>query len=100
MQGIMEFMEEDGGRSSKRILDKHWGTVYDSMSSLLSAVAGGVQWFTLVEELMTCSWLFRPIFHAYIILVVFGVLNVITGVFVDKTNKMKQFDRDLAIHNE
>lgn len=62
-----------------------FGTLYDTMVSLFSAVTGGNDWMqygTLLRKVGKGETYFR-IFIFYIGLLLVGVLNVVTGIFVD-----------------
>jgi len=66
-------------------LDKYFGSVPRSSLSLFEALTGGVDWDTLVTPLMNhiSPWM-GVVFVIYISLAFLAVMNVITGIFVQK----------------
>jgi len=92
--------ESDIDDSAKQRLQKHWGSVGKAMLSLILALSGGISWEVLADELEVLGWLLRPLFTAYLLIIIFGVFNVLTAVFVERIMHLKQRDHNLAIHNE
>lgn len=78
-----------------------YGSIMDSMISLFTAVSGGCDWWDLLEPLQTVNATFyTPFFIFYVAFTVFGVLNVLTAIFVDAAGRISEIDRDLVISNE
>merc|ERR1719272_20478 len=69
-----------------------------TMFSLMMAISGGLDWSRILDPLIQISPVYRLLFTFYIVFVVFGVLNVLTGVFLEATHEM--MDRDLVIQDE
>jgi len=74
-----------------------FGTLYSSMLSLFMAISGGDDWRNVMEPIAKVSFWTQFAFVFYIIFMVFGVLNVVTGVFVDKALAISQIDREFTI---
>jgi hypothetical protein len=70
------------------------------MYTLLLSISNGALWEELADEYDNVVPLGRILFALYIIFVCYGILNVVTGVFVEKTAELKLRDRDLAVHKE
>jgi Ca2+-binding EF-hand superfamily protein len=70
------------------------------MYSLLLAISGGRDWELLADEISVVHSSFKLFFAAYVVFVVFGVLNVVIGVFVHRTQQVKLHDKDLAVQEE
>jgi len=77
-----------------------FGTVPDTAISLFSAISGGRDWASLFTPLLEMNMLCGLVFVCYIFFVVFGVLNVVTGAFVDSIRLVSQRDNDLVIEEE
>merc|ERR1712241_936556 len=65
------------------------------MFSLLLAISGGQDWQLLVEPLAVIWPGYRVLFCFFVVFIVFGVLNVLTGVFLETA--LEGEDRDLII---
>jgi len=88
-----------------RKLDPHFGTMLKAMYSLLLAVSNGVDWEVLADELSVIggadlAGIMKLSFALYVVFTMFGIMNVVIGVFVHKTAEMKHHDRDLAVQEE
>lgn len=63
-------------------------------------ICGGRDWHELYHPLSRVSWVCGAAFIFYIFFVVFGVLNVVTGAFVDSMRIVSQQDQDVVIEEE
>merc|ERR1712050_329537 len=86
-------------------IEENFGTVIDCIISLFMSICGGRDWHELYQQLdlpgssiesSLCRW----VFLFYIFFVVFGVLNVVTGAFVDSMRLVSEKDRDTVIDAE
>eukprot|EP00747_Dinoflagellata_sp_TGD_P209219 gnl/TRDRNA2_/TRDRNA2_82627_c0_seq1.p1 gnl/TRDRNA2_/TRDRNA2_82627_c0~~gnl/TRDRNA2_/TRDRNA2_82627_c0_seq1.p1 ORF type:complete len:598 (+),score=101.70 gnl/TRDRNA2_/TRDRNA2_82627_c0_seq1:77-1870(+) len=68
--------------------------------SLFMALTGGTDWFEFGQVLLEIHIFYFLTFIFYICFVVFGILNVITGIFVTGTYEISQLDKDLVIQAE
>merc|ERR1719240_1049125 len=66
-------------------LDLKFGSMYKTMCMLFEAISGGNDWASLALELKEVSELAYICFALYIVFVTLGVLNIVTGFFVDGT---------------
>jgi len=94
--GTLLGMEYDGS-SMREILNTHYGSVGRSMFTLYIATSGGADWGALAGPLAHV-WEFLPmIFGLYVAFLTVGVLNVVTGLFVQSATKAAEEDSDTAI---
>jgi len=77
-----------------------YGSVPDTMYTLLASIVGGVSWVDVVRPLEKISIFYRVLFCFYIVFVVIGVLNVLTGIFVERACELSGLDRDLVIQSQ
>eukprot|EP00435_Cladocopium_sp_Y103_P043986 s173_g12.t1 len=82
---------------SEELLVKFFKNVPESMCTLLLAISGGLSWDDAFRPLRDVSALAVVLFILYIILTVFAVLNVVTGVFCNTAIESAQSDKDIAI---
>jgi len=66
-------------------LDLKFGSMYKAMCTLFEAISGGNDWASLAVELKTIGEGAYMCFALYIVFVTLGVLNIVTGFFVDGT---------------
>merc|ERR1712054_252006 len=89
-----------GSADSVQSMRTHYSDLGTTMFTLLLAISNGIQWEVLADDLGKVSPLFRLLFAWYVIFVMFGIMNVVNGVFVERTAELKNTDRDLAVHQE
>jgi len=68
--------------------------------TMLMCITGGVDWVEAIRPLGRIHWFYETIFVLYILFVVIGVLNVLTGIFVERAQELSGLDRDLVIQGE
>lgn len=92
----------DGTLSEEQRSDElgHYATLLRSGYSLYKAISGGEDWGILAEPLISINPILGVLFSIYIAFAVFCVLNVVTGVFVENTSKIKDNDTDHMIMEE
>jgi len=98
MQGAIACVEQDGAQPDEFVA--YFGSVDSTMYSLLLAISGGRDWGDIVQPFDRYSRWFRLHFSLYIVLVVIGVLNILTGVFVARAAEASALDKDLVLHAE
>jgi len=79
----------------------YYGTLWDAMLSLFKAISGGQDWFELLEPLDRVSPIFyNSFFVFYVGFVVFGVMNILTAIFVESASSIAEIDKDLVIQEQ
>jgi hypothetical protein len=73
----------------------YFGSLITSVYTLYMTICGGVDWGDVSGPLITISPLYGAMFMLYIAFAVFCVLNIVTGVFVESSNRMLARDEDL-----
>lgn len=81
-------------------LKENFGSVGTTMFSLLMAISGGVDWVELARPLAEISIFYQMLFAFYVLFVITGILNVLTGTFVQHAVEFSKLDKDLAIQSE
>jgi hypothetical protein len=66
-------------------MNKYFGSLFETMVSLFCSVTGGNDWMVYAELLRICKpkELYFLCFAFYVVFTVVGLLNVVTGIFVD-----------------
>jgi len=100
LSSTYEILRVSGQPPSKETVEgiaKYWGTFDRTMLSLIAAVTGGYDWMDVAKPLEDVDGVLFVAFFAYILFIVFGLLNVLTGVVVEGTKHAGDVDRDLII---
>jgi len=93
---------EVGGSSSSeeteqmKNLRKFYGSFWSVIFTLFKAISGG-DWPTLMEPLEQVGSFYAALWIPYIGFVLFGLLNIVTGIFVDSTLKTAEADHAIAV---
>eukprot|EP00927_Polykrikos_kofoidii_P064942 TRINITY_DN60748_c0_g1_i1.p1 TRINITY_DN60748_c0_g1~~TRINITY_DN60748_c0_g1_i1.p1 ORF type:complete len:660 (-),score=76.10 TRINITY_DN60748_c0_g1_i1:31-2010(-) len=81
------------------LLQLHFGNVPICIYTLYASITGGVNWGTVLEPLLSLSWIYTVIFLAFISVSIFGLLNVLTSVFVESTMRSAKYFKELFIRD-
>lgn len=71
-----------------------FGTVWKSMISLYKASTGGADWGDYAETLLDCGYTYYGLFLFFIAFVILALLNILTGLFVDRAMRGVAEDKD------
>merc|ERR1719362_2359584 len=74
-----------------------YGTIDQAMMTLFLSISSGLTWSLAVEPLNKLGTFYGMIWTAFMFFTVFGLLNVLTGIFVDAAIKAMMNDRDNMI---
>merc|ERR1712232_118567 len=80
--------------------DSRYGSMHRCLLTLMASFSGGLDWLQAAENLETVGWAYVAVFLFYILFVLIGLLNIVTGVFVESAKNMAQLDSDLVIEQE
>ena len=84
------------GVSHTQMVDFFYGGVMTTMATLFQAITGG-DWTVMAEYVFDISWSFYGMWYGYISFVLFGLLNVFTGIFVESATTAANADREIKI---
>jgi len=86
LAGSLQDMDyNDDNSSIASALGVKFGSVYRTMASLFEGISGGNDWAGIAEEMREVSEGLYVCFALYVVFVTLGVLNIVTGFFVDGT---------------
>jgi len=98
-QATLDFFsqqDEPNSEREQRLLDLY-GTLSKSLLSLYLAMSGGLNWGVGIEPLFLLDWTYSALYLLFISITIFGVLNIVTSVFVDSAMQSTQYHRDLLV---
>eukprot|EP00812_Abedinium_dasypus_P003147 NODE_1387_length_1157_cov_12.409256.p1 GENE.NODE_1387_length_1157_cov_12.409256~~NODE_1387_length_1157_cov_12.409256.p1 ORF type:complete len:362 (+),score=112.35 NODE_1387_length_1157_cov_12.409256:3-1088(+) len=78
--------------SEEAFVVTNFGSTLHSMFVLAMCATGGMDWGDIATPLQEVSRLCSAIFTSYVAVVVLGVLNLVTGIFVESATKNVQKD--------
>lgn len=97
MHGMLLMLKDQGKNEELRSIAELWyRDLFRAMLTLLQCITSGVDWDTISRPL---SWYYTLLFAFYVTFVVIGVLNVLTGIFVERASELSGLDRDLIVQS-
>merc|ERR1712032_562037 len=81
-------------------LGEYYGSVPIAFVSFFMCVTGGMDWRDSLAPLRDLPWIYTLGFLCGICFVVLGVLNVVTGIFVDSAYTFTQNDREEMVRSQ
>merc|ERR1712232_1479450 len=107
LQGITTWLESDASSGDnaisahwKGLADEHFGSVVGSMHTLYLCIAGGLDWGPVSEVLLESGPVYYYLFLFYITFLTFAVLNVFTGLYVERSMATSQADKRAVTKEE
>lgn len=83
-----------------RVMKEDFGSIARGFFSLTEAISGGRSWGEFAKPFMEVNPVYSCIFPLYVVFVVFGAVNILTGVFVESTSSIANYDKELAVEEE
>jgi len=77
-----------------------YGNIQRTMTTLFMTISGGLEWRQAALPMSRLGWVYGIIWMAYIAFMIFGMLNVLTGIFVDAAFQAMTNDRDNIIQTQ
>jgi len=80
-------------------LDEHFGSISKTFYTLFVSITGGRSWHEFIDSFkdIDSAGVLAILFLSFIVICIFGVLNIVTSVFVDSAMQSTQKCRDLMI---
>lgn len=102
MQGIEHHIYQQSVQPNKNMenLLGLYGTVDASMLTLFMSITGGKDWGETVKPLQDVTWMYSLFYVSFVTFVLFGVMNVLTAIFVDSARHVAQVDQEVVIQEE
>eukprot|EP00928_Gymnodinium_smaydae_P070628 TRINITY_DN54429_c0_g1_i1.p1 TRINITY_DN54429_c0_g1~~TRINITY_DN54429_c0_g1_i1.p1 ORF type:complete len:657 (+),score=115.70 TRINITY_DN54429_c0_g1_i1:149-2119(+) len=79
-------------------LDLYYGRLTSTILTLFQAIIGGIDWRDAYQPLEEIGFLYSFLFIVYIIFVQLVVMNVLTGMFLQRAMEQAQSDQEHVIH--
>lgn len=102
MQGYLQYLNDDSiDRTSKVSLDlkEFFGNLLQMFWTLIGVISGGVDWLNVKDPIEELGTMYVIGLLLYVIFVLFGLMNILTGIFVNAATQAAQMNREIAIDN-
>merc|ERR1712217_272828 len=77
-----------------------YGTLSYSCITLIASISGGVDWVDASWPLFQVRGIYLVLYLVFVMFCVFGLMNILTGIFVANTKEVSRIDRDLVIRSQ
>jgi len=98
LTGVMEHLESNTSPSMDAV--ENFIDLPRALLSLFMAVSGGIDWQDVIFPLFKMGTFYGLTFFVYIFFVTFGVLNVVTSMFVDSAFQVSSRDREALVQGQ
>jgi len=95
---IGELGEKD--RVNAELLQLRFGSMLQTFYTLFAILTGGLNWAEIADALQKVGWSNVAVVVFFVFFMVFAVMNVITGIFVESATESVYSDRDEGLHEE
>merc|ERR1712232_844519 len=102
LQGVVTYVDDGNHHSSPYAeeLIYYYGSLEKTFITLIFAVSNGRDWQYLVQPLLPISHAYLWFFAFYVLFVMFGLMNVLTSIYVDSTMRISGHDKASVIQTE
>merc|ERR1711988_265270 len=77
-----------------------YGSLSSSCITLIASISGGIDWIDASTPLLEIRGIYLFMYIVFVMFCVFGLMNILTGIFVANTKEVSKIDRDLVIRNQ
>lgn len=100
-QGAVDYQQSNPSPvKENELLLAHYGRLENSVYTLFLAFTGGADWADLLAPWFGVSAFYVTVFIAYIILMHFAVIHIVTAVFVESAVQTAQLDQEWNVRQE
>mmetsp|Transcript_39869 Transcript_39869/g.110819 ORF Transcript_39869/g.110819 Transcript_39869/m.110819 type:complete len:429 (+) Transcript_39869:1637-2923(+) len=89
----------EAGTLAYKDFEDNWNGIPAAMLSLIYSISGGKDWADLASPFWTINRSTGCAYVMFVLLTVFGLLNILVGVFVQEAGELAAWDRDLAVED-
>jgi len=78
-------------------LGDSWNGMAFAVCSLVYSISGGADWGDLAKPFWTIKGGAGVSYMAFVILTIFGLLNILVGIFVQEAEELSKWDKDFVV---
>lgn len=97
---VMLQLIEDNEKSKAPEIRHFYGSLAKTQYTMFMCITGGLTWHEAADPLLELSSLFAVFFIFYIAFCAFCVANIVTGIFVENTKTMMEYDDEVLLTEE
>jgi voltage-gated sodium channel len=90
---------EERSRLSLADFSPYYDSLFNTLLYSFMSICGGIDWETMWKPLSEVGPIYSLAYVIYIFFMVFGVLNVVVGTFVENSKQQSAKDRDMVTQN-
>lgn len=83
--------------STREHLSQHWKGMPAAVLSLIYSISGGADWGTLAHPFWSVGIGYGLSYVFFVILTIFGLLNILVGIFVQEAEELSKWDKDFVV---
>lgn len=83
--------------ASSEVMKDMYGGFFKTFWTVLGAISGGRDWWDTAEPIVAAGTFYGFLFLTYILFVLFGVLNILTGVVLNAAMNATDRNREIAM---
>eukprot|EP00401_Gymnodinium_catenatum_P079139 CAMPEP_0117560134 /NCGR_PEP_ID=MMETSP0784-20121206/53719_1 /TAXON_ID=39447 /ORGANISM="" /LENGTH=326 /DNA_ID=CAMNT_0005357533 /DNA_START=161 /DNA_END=1138 /DNA_ORIENTATION=+ len=95
---IGELGEKD--RVKAELLQLRFGSMLQTFYTLFASLTGGLNWAEIADALQNVGWSNAVVMVFFVFFMVFAVMNIITGIFVESATESVYSDHDEGLQEE
>mmetsp|Transcript_49449 Transcript_49449/g.138477 ORF Transcript_49449/g.138477 Transcript_49449/m.138477 type:complete len:565 (+) Transcript_49449:151-1845(+) len=95
---IGELGEKD--RVNAELLQLRFGSMLQTFYTLFAILTGGLNWAEIADALQNVGWSNAVVMVFFVFFMVFAVMNIITGIFVESATESVYSDHDEGLQEE
>eukprot|EP00927_Polykrikos_kofoidii_P082304 TRINITY_DN814_c0_g1_i1.p1 TRINITY_DN814_c0_g1~~TRINITY_DN814_c0_g1_i1.p1 ORF type:complete len:785 (+),score=94.43 TRINITY_DN814_c0_g1_i1:97-2451(+) len=96
-QGATDYLVTMSDSSESESMKQFYGNLPRTILTLYAAMSNGISWELVLRPLVNIGWIYAALFITYITFAIFGLLNVLTSVFVESTMKSAHHYKELVV---
>merc|ERR1712014_138984 len=77
-----------------------YGNIISSCVTLIASISGGLDWIDASWPLLQIDPMYLILYLGFVMFCVFGLMNILTGIFVANTKEVSKVDRDIVIRSQ
>merc|ERR1712048_295830 len=93
MQHVNEKMPDEWVKK----ISVSYGNIVSSCVTLIASISGGLDWVEASWPLLQIDPMYLILYMSFVMFCVFGLMNILTGIFVANTKEVSEVDRDIVI---
>lgn len=100
IQGASLRLKQDIDAEVEKDIRRFFSSVSKSVYFLIASITGGVDWTDVALPLWEMGDFYGSFYVLFVLGSILGILNIVTGVFVERASNISRIDRDFAVNEQ